>query len=423
MSTHTPVHDAGWHATDDTSLGAALTSFLNTCTPRPALLGLGEPMHGDDAFPRLRNQMLQHLVHHEGYRSIALESDCLAGLRVETFVTTGQGSLDDVLRTGLSHGWFNASTANRELLAWLRDHNRNRNTADQVRFYGFDAPLENTSAASPRPALTALHTYLTTHLGHDHVPWRVEVIEQLAGDDTRWTDTAAVMDPSRSVGASDAANQLRLIATDLLAVLTTESPRLIAATSHDDWWRAQLYGRTAVGLLQYHAIAADDSDTRVSRLLGQRDAMMAANLQAIRDRETHRGPTLVFASNAHLQRTRSRWQGKDMAGEDMTLEWWSAGAIIAAQDRDQYTFIAADLGTGNHHGLPTAAPDTLQGILSAATAGTSIYSAPRLAVALRATETAPHPRTGQPPNPSYFPLDVTTLNGIDGVAFLADTTR
>jgi erythromycin esterase-like protein len=420
MSTHTPIHDTGWHATDDASLGAALTNFLNTCTPRPALLGLGEPMHGEDAFLRLRNQLLQHLVHHEGYRSIALESDCLAGLRIEAFVTTGQGSLDDVLRTGISHGW-GASTANRELVAWLRDHNRDRNAADQVRFYGFDAPLENTSAASPRPALTALHTYLTTHLGHDHVPSRVEVIDQLAGDDTRWTDTAAVVDPSRSVGASDAANKLRLIATDLLAVLATESPRLIAATSHDDWWRAQLFGSTAVGLLRYHAIAADDSDTRVSRLGGQRDAMMAANLQAIRDRETRRGPTLVFAHNGHLQRTRYGWQGKSMTGEDMTLEWWSAGAIVAAQGRDEYTCIAADLGAGSHHEPPTPAPGTLQGILSAAPARTSIYSAPRLAVALRTTGTGLQPRNDQPTNRSYSPLDVATLNSIDGVAFLAGT--
>jgi hypothetical protein len=36
---------------------------------RPRLLGLGEAMHGDEAFPRLRTQAFQRLVEHEGYGS------------------------------------------------------------------------------------------------------------------------------------------------------------------------------------------------------------------------------------------------------------------------------------------------------------------------------------------------------------------
>lgn len=34
-------------------------------------------------------QLFRHLVEHEGYRSIAIESDCVAGLMVDEFVAEG----------------------------------------------------------------------------------------------------------------------------------------------------------------------------------------------------------------------------------------------------------------------------------------------------------------------------------------------
>ena len=61
---------AGWcfgaDGADD--LGAALGGFLESLAARPRLLGLGEPMHGEEEFLRLRNQAFRHLVAREGYR-------------------------------------------------------------------------------------------------------------------------------------------------------------------------------------------------------------------------------------------------------------------------------------------------------------------------------------------------------------------
>ena len=68
------------------NLGAALGNFLGSLGARPRLLGLGEPMHGEEEFPRLRNRMFRHLVEREGYLSVAIESDCLAALEVDAYV-------------------------------------------------------------------------------------------------------------------------------------------------------------------------------------------------------------------------------------------------------------------------------------------------------------------------------------------------
>ena len=418
-----PTVGKGWcfgaDGTDD--LGAALGNFLGSLGARPRLLGLGEPMHGEEEFPRLRNRAFRHLVEREGYRSVAIESDCLAALTVDAYVAGGGGPLDEVMEGGFSHG-FGESGANRELVAWMREHNRDRAPEDRLRFYGFDAPTEVTGAASPRQSLVALHGHLATHLEADSLPCDLETIDRLVGDDERWTNPEAAMDPSRSIGASPEARELRLLADDLLAALTSESPRLIAAASKEDWWRACLHGRTAAGLLRYHAAMADGSGHRaaqISRLMARRDAMMYANLQAIATREARRGPTLLFARNGHLQKGRSGWQ-LPVGWGGGTVSWWSAGAIAAAQMGNRYAFLASALGSAAEQGLGVPEPDTLEGALYAVVEDRCIFDSKRLAEALRGRSPKLTPRTDASTVRGYSPLDPDRLDGTDGVVFIGD---
>ncbi|MER5644307.1 erythromycin esterase family protein [Streptosporangium sp. NPDC002524] len=423
MATDPPVRDDAWAFGGESAadLGSAMTRLLRSLPARPRLLGLGEAMHGEEALPRARNEVLRHLVEHEGYRSIALESDCLAGLIVDEYVTEGVGTFDDVMRDGFSHGLGGLETS-RELVRWMREHNRDRPAPDRVRFFGFDGPFEMTGAGSPRRALTALHGYLAARLEIGLLPYTVGTIDHLVGSDDRWTDPAVTMDPSLSVGLSADAGELRLIADDLLALLTAESPRLIRATSRDEWWRAHLYGRTATGLLRYHAVMADTSEARLVRLMGLRDAMMADNLWAVEERERRerRGPTLVYAHNRHLQRDESHWLLPPGWGplEGRTLSWWSAGAVVAARLGDEYAFVASALGAAPHQGLDAPRPDTLEGILSTLPGNRYVVGSTSLAEALGATGTEPVPRTDTSADYGYFPLDPGRLRETDGLLFV-----
>ncbi|MGC5010709.1 erythromycin esterase family protein [Streptosporangium sp. DT93] len=400
-------------------LGSAMTRLLRSLPDRPRLLGLGEPMHGEEAFPRLRNEIFRYLVEHEGYRSIALESDCLSGLIVDAYVTEGAGALDDVMRRGFSPG-FAGSAANRELVRWMREYNRDRPAADRVTFSGFDAPIEMSGPDSPGRALVALHAYLSAHLEADLVPHTVDAVENLIGSDDRWTDPAILTDPSRSVGLSAEAGELRLVADDLLALLTAQAPRLIRATSRDDWWRACLYGRSATGLLRYHAAMADTSEARMVRLMGLRDAMMADNLLAVAEQRSRTGPTLVHAHNRHLQRNESLWRLPPGWGplEGRTLRWWSAGAIVAERLGGAYAFVASALGAAPHRGLGAPHPDTPEGILSVLPGNRHVVDPKGLADALGAAGTEPVPRTDTSADHGYFPLDPGHLREIDGVVFV-----
>lgn len=372
--------------------GAGISAFLRSLPAKPLLLGLGEARHFVGELGESRNEIFRHLVEHEGYRSFAIESDCLRGLVVDDHITTGAGTLDDVMERGFSHG-FGAPPANRELVRWMRAYNEEHD--EKLRFFGFDGPLEYW-AESPRQALTALHTLLDGPL-----PCTMETLDALLGPDDRWTNEATVMDPSQSIGRSADAQRLRLLADDLVALLDTQVPRLNA----QDRERAALYGRTAIGLLRYHSWMADTSPARITRLSALRDAMMAANLRAV----AGQGPALVFAHNLHLQRNKSL-----MRLGDLPLEWWSAAAITEAHLGDRYAFLASAFGTV---GDDTPPPDTVEGILSTLPWDRSLIDARRLAEAI----TEPAPRVSH--DFAYFPLDPAQLATIDGVVFLKQADR
>ncbi|MBT2226590.1 erythromycin esterase family protein [Nonomuraea sp. NEAU-A123] len=385
----------------------ALTALL---PPATRLLGLGEPTHGVEAFLDLRNELFRHLVEHEGYRSITMESDCLAALAADAYVTDGIGTLDNAMSQGFSHG-SGASSANRELLRWMRAYNEQRPPYERLHFYGFDGPLEISGPAGPRPALTALHDYLAAHLD---LPWSRETLDELLGPDQRWTNPAATTDPTQSVGRTPEAKELRLITDDLRTLLTAHAPHLTATTSPDDLWRADLHARTAAGLLRYHAGIADTAPTRVGTLMRLRDAMMADNLDAIIDREARRGPTLAFAHNRHLQKDKSRWllpEGWGPLG-GRTLEWWSAGAIVGTRLGDQYAFAATTFGT---RGSDVPHPDTLEGLLSTLPDARAVIDPGGLAAAL---DRKPTPRV--PADHTYFALDPATIDQSDAIVFVKE---
>jgi erythromycin esterase-like protein len=351
----------------------------------PQLLALGEPTHGEYALHAVRNELFRQLVEHEGYRMIAIESDCLMALVVDDYVMTGRGTLDEAMAQGFSHGW-GAYAGNRELVRWMRAYNQSRPAAERVRFAGFDGPLEMAAAASPRPALTALHGYISDA---DLLPCTAETLDRLLGDDARWTDPASMMDPARSVGRTPEARQLRLIADDLTALL--ESQRI-------DDWTARLYARTATGLLRYHYWLADTSRGRLPWLLTIRASMMAANLRAL----TSCGPVLANGHNSHFQRDKS-----SMRLGDIPLSWWSAGALVGGS----YGFLATAVGTIRHQGVEAPPSETVEGQLYARP-GDHFLADP----ATLSGEKRVSPWFG------YAPLDPDHLAGYDGVVFVRETT-
>ncbi|MCX5205104.1 erythromycin esterase family protein [Streptomyces sp. NBC_00237] len=432
-----PLHSLGLHFGDDAEQLAFAADQLLASFPRsPLLLGLGEPTHGAEQFLELRNDLFFHLVRHHGYRAIAIESDCLAAAVVDDHVTTGAGDLDEVLATGITHR-FGGLAANRDLVVRLREYNTGLPPAEQVRFHGFDGPLDIGLTPSPRAALLAAHAHLAARLPAHRVPYDADELRELLGDDAPWADAEALKDPARSIGGTERAGALRVAAADVLAVYETELPTLrpqravtrepagvvtavtrepagdvTAATAFD---RAYTQARTARGLLRYHAAMASTVPDRIAVMLGIRDAMMAENLLALA--AAQRSPSLVFAHNTHLQRTRC---GMNFLGEQ---RWWGAGALVAASAiGDRYAFVAAD---STPEAAAACAPswadpsdaaqpdgETFQQALADASPARAFFPAAPLAA---------HPGVPDLRAPGswwYAPLDPADLHAMDAVAFV-----
>ncbi|MEV6097367.1 erythromycin esterase family protein [Nocardia sp. NPDC051981] len=391
MSTATAIQAIGRPIDNPENLGRALDDLLATHTEPPALFALGEPTHGIAAFPLLRNDVLGHLVE-RGYRSIVLETDYFAASIVDDYVCGASTEIDTVLATGFSHG-FGAVPGNRELVEWLRAHNAARASEDRVHFHGFDAPVEYAGAPGPRHALARAADCLPDALR----PESVGKLDELAGEDADWTNPAAMYDPAASIGNSPRAHALRLLADDLAGALHRASPGLRPAdpAAYD---RAVSYARTAQGLLRFHAAMATDTPDRIDTVLSVRAEMMADNLLAIVAQEQHRGPSLVFAHNAHLS-----------PAHDDAKSWGNAGALVHMTLADRYLFVATDAS-------PAPDPNTLQHSLAAATPHRSLFPAPPLRAAL-----SPSTGTSTPIVPGHIPLTPADLSGAAAVVFIADT--
>jgi len=364
------------------------------------LLAFGEPTHLEPAFAWIRNELFVQLAADRGFRSIALETDHVAALKVNDYVQEGVGTLEAAMSEGFSHGFGDLDT-NRQLVAWMHEYNESRPPEERLAFHGFDAPTETMSAPSPRRYLEHARDYLDLDLD----------LTSLLGDDERWSRTEAVMDPAMSIGATPEAERLRSIADDMLTWLYARAPELIAATSRAEWFRAKTHLTGGLGLLRYHKESARhiEDQARWSRMAATRDALMAQNLLAVRDVEAQRGATLVFAHNLHLQRNSS-----NMRMGDMALNWFSAGAIVASLVGEQYIYVAGSLGRSEAIELQDPEKDTYEGSLQRRITTWSLT--PPATVAPARTRTDITPMQG------YFPLDEAILDAADAVLHISDGT-
>jgi len=377
------------------SLGKAIDRILSHST-NLALLAFGEPLHGDENFLHLRNHIFQHLVEHQGYTAIAIESGFPQSHLVNDFVQhRNSASIDDVLRNGFTHGFGN-SPATRELIEWIRTFNASRD--NPISFYGFDAPMEMSGADSPRQMLANVLDLLD-RVDESKNDDRRTRITALLGNEADWSNPAAMMDPGKSIGLSPAATQLRIETADLISELLRRRPEVITKTSRQDFQQAMQHASQARLQLDYHSVYAQQSPTRIADLLGIRDAMMAENLMYTIERE--RGKVFAFAHNSHLKRGIAEWQLGSHA-----LRWWSAGAHMHHLLGNRYSMIGGGVGAG-------AEPNSLEAIIFS-TAGPSRLIPTHLGAGLPVTKIARlQPRSASSMNPTYFPFTANSPTDFD----------
>lgn len=378
------------------------------------LLALGEPMHGAEEFLILRNLLFQTLATRHGYTAIAVESSFPRGFATDAYVQGVGDCYDSIKDSGFSHG-FGSLDANRELIEWMRQANRNQCEHQPIRFYGFDSPTEMTVADSPRGLLAmalAGLAKLDAAIAND---LKLQ-IESHLGNDGDWENPAAAFDHTKAIGLSDHAAHLRLHAEDLIQHLSQREPEWATREDAIEFAHALRHATHARQMLMYHVGMARNGANRIADLLGLRDLMMADNLSHILKIEQARnGKVLVFAHNAHLQRSPMQWQLGPHA-----LTWWPAGAHMCARLGSAFVNLGAGVGQSEQNGLAAPEAGTLEALLtSSRTPAKIIATAPAKPAA---TETISK-RAAKSGNPTYFPLSAQSLGDFDFLVLLKHCTR
>ena len=110
-------------------------AWLGPAVGQARVIAVGENIHDAHEPLALRNHLIRYAVRHLGVTGVALESGFTEGVAVDRFVQGGPGEVDSVLRAGLTSG-FDRLPENRELVLWLREHNRTARR--KVHYYGLD---------------------------------------------------------------------------------------------------------------------------------------------------------------------------------------------------------------------------------------------------------------------------------------------
>lgn len=132
------------------------------------VVGLGEATHSSHEFFTVKHRVLRYLVEEKGFRAFALEAPWSTGLRLDAYLTRGEGDLKQIMDEefqGSYRFWNNAEY--RDLLQWMRAYNV-KHPKDPVSFVGNDNGFAGAElydkvsdyAAEARPELTPKLTEL-----------------------------------------------------------------------------------------------------------------------------------------------------------------------------------------------------------------------------------------------------------------------
>jgi erythromycin esterase len=420
MSTPMPAHATldDWIAREaipfsldsPASLHAAIDRMIAALGDGVDLLGFGEALHGGEEILVLRNRLFQRLVEAHGYSAIAIESSFPRSRAVDEYVVgRGPSSYDDVREIGFGQA-FGGLEANRELVEWMRRYNADPAHGVKLHFYGFDIPTGTIGIASPRQVVQFVLDYLAALDDARGRAYR-ERIDPLLGQGDAWENPAALADHTQSIGASPAANALRIEVEELTSELHSRRPEFIARGGESRYLEALHYAAVTRQLLNFHAAMARGSN--YAERLGVRDVMLADNLAYIVARERAQGKVLAFAHNSHLKRGMAEWQ----LGPDL-ITWWPAGAHLAALLGPRYAVIGSAVGISEANGIGEPEVGTLEARLTAAP-GPVRFIPTHLGQGLPAEEIAALPeRTGSRKNPTYFALTSRSFADFDWLAAL-----
>lgn len=303
---------------------------------------LGEATHGSHEFYRLRAAISRALLRDKGFDAVAVEADWPDALRVSRYLQ-GDARVHDVEQAlgGFVRfpRWMWRNVEVRELVQWLREHNRGLDPAsnERVGFFGLDV-------YSLRGSIEAVIRYLeqTDPELARQARRRYDCFDHLAGDPQRYGYETRY-------GLADSCEQQ---VVQQLQDMLAHAGRLLqadGAQAGDELFYAQQNARVVQGAEQYYRLMYRGG----AQAWNLRDTHMAQTLEALRSHlSSQRGRparVVVWAHNSHIGDARATEMGRRgelnlgqlvrqgcAPGESFLLGFTThAGTVAAASDWDE----------------------------------------------------------------------------------------
>jgi erythromycin esterase-like protein len=293
---------------------------------------LGEASHGTHEFYRDRAEITKRLIVEKRFTAIAVEADWPDAWRVNRYI---RGLSDDVDADAALSGfqrfpaWMWRNTVVRDLVEWLRAHNRGVNADSQVGFYGLDlyslfssmqVVLTYLAKVDPEAGQRAKARYAC----FDH-----------AAEDAQAYGHAAAFGLNRSCE-----DEVVQVLRDMADRATRSPPA--PGPDREDAFQAQQNARLVRNAEEYYR------------------TMFQARVSSWNLRESHMVETL-FALDRHLSSAGkppriALWAHNSHLGDASATEMgargeWNVGQLV----RDRYAMDAVLVGFSTHHGWVTAA--------------------------------------------------------------------
>ncbi|ARR54923.1 erythromycin esterase [Rhizorhabdus wittichii DC-6] len=309
------------------------------------MIALGEPAHGAHEPLAFRNCLFRHLVEHQGFTAIAIESGTGEARRLHDYVAGGPGDARQLVRESLSWG-FGRFAENVALVEWMRAYNADPAHRRKIAFYGIDMSGGDSSGAwaNARITLDAALAYLVRFDATESRAARAAV-EPFLG---RFTQ------PGHAALDRTERRRLRAAVDGLVRYLDRHGDRLAALSGREelDWARRNaVLARQLDHMFRTSAPSGEELSPEDYRADAARDAAMADNARWVLDREGPDGRVLLFAHDGHVMNAATRggiWSVYRRAPKAM-------GQHLRAALGDRL-FIVPIASGSNGPGLPPAAP-------------------------------------------------------------------
>lgn len=312
---------------------------LTTIVGGAQVVCLGESRHDISEQFKLKSRFMKYLIQELGFRVFALEASLPYSVRLNDYLKTGSGSLDQIM-AGMP-GWFLWDTLElKELLAWIREYNAQSD--DQVSFYGFDIVAPNNGFEQIFNYLESVDVASHNQLGNKD--FGRDVI-----NDDYWPSTLEQFEALSDERKETIKQNVRALHDE---IERNEEKYTMQSSEEQYQWVLKL------AYSAREAIEMFSANDRIQMGL-TRDSAMANICSWIIEREQK---TIIWAHNVHIAKsefTMSMFPEQGIKG---------MGALLAEEFEDRMISIGGTFGTGEFQNedrsFPVPDATTLDGAMA-----------------------------------------------------------